>query len=49
MAKWLVTLDWSKEYEAEDEGEALMQAEFDAGLFSSMRAREVYDEQDEQG
>lgn len=41
MAKWSVSISWEKEYEAEDEGDALMQADRDFNLMSEATAEEL--------
>jgi hypothetical protein len=38
MRKWIVSFSFNKEYEADDEGDALMQADADFNLMSEARA-----------
>jgi hypothetical protein len=38
MSKWRVSFSFDKEYEADDEGDALMQADADFNLMSEARA-----------
>jgi hypothetical protein len=46
MSKWKVSIDyWEKEYEADDEGDALMQAEGDFSVACEARAEEVFPEE----
>ena len=40
MSVWQVEVHWEKQYEAEDEGDAMMQAEMD---FSFMHEGEAYE------
>ena len=47
MSKWIVSVNWQKEYEADDEGDALMQADGDFDLCGEARAEEVCDYEDE--
>lgn len=41
MSKWIVSVNWDVEIEAEDEGDALMQADRQFSLMSEARAEEV--------
>jgi hypothetical protein len=41
MSKWRVSFSWNKEYEADDEGDALMQADVDFSVMSEARVEEI--------
>lgn len=42
MSKWRVSVEsWEREYEADDEGDALMQADMDFSMMSLARAEEI--------
>jgi hypothetical protein len=48
MAKWRVTVNyWEWEGEADDEGDALMQADYDFGFMSEASAEEISDDEEE--
>jgi len=46
MAKWRVSFSYSKEFEADDEGDALMQADNDFSVMSEARAEEIIEEEE---
>lgn len=49
MSKWRVTVNyWTEEYEADDEGDALMQADSDFSFMNEARTEEICGE-DEDG
>jgi len=48
MSKWRVSISWSREYEADDEGEALMQADGDCNFMGEARAEEIYPDEEEE-
>lgn len=41
MAKWIVEVSWEGEVEADDEGDALMQADRAFSFMSEARAQEI--------
>ena len=47
MRKWRVSLYFDKEYEADDEGDALMQAYNEFSIMSDARAEEIEEDEDE--
>jgi hypothetical protein len=48
MGKWRVTVSfWTKDYEADDEGDALIKADMDFSFMSEARAEEIEDEEEQ--
>jgi hypothetical protein len=48
MRKWRISVNWEREYECDDEGDALMQADSDFDLMSEARSEEVDPEEEEE-
>jgi len=48
MSKWRVTVSfWTENYEADDEGDALMQADSDFSFMSEARCEELEEDEEE--
>ena len=41
MSKWRISVNWEREYECDDEGDALEQADSDFDLMSEARSEEI--------
>jgi hypothetical protein len=41
MSKWRISVNWEREYECDDEGDALMRADGDFDLMSEARSEEI--------
>ena len=48
MRKWRILVNWEREYECDDEGDALMHADGDFDLMSEARSEEVDPEEEEE-